>query len=231
MLDTAIMDLHAPLNLAIDPVQAAERTCVNLLQRAADIADTQCCMDSTLQEYNTTQGFTPTRDGPSQVGQVPQRGRNLGMELDRMAPPTRPPPVIAKPTYSSSSKNLWATRYIASKLAGLQGEDLRKKQARLQELLSTAELQQAAMVRLARPAARDVTTNPSSWSQAGIRCNRHHRQTKAEVSTAGAITLQAGAVEITAPSIPAIAADSPVSRLLSRESRATCLGPMPSSWH
>jgi hypothetical protein len=48
MLDIAIMDLHAPLSLAIDPVQAAERTCVNLLQRAADIADTRCCMDSTL---------------------------------------------------------------------------------------------------------------------------------------------------------------------------------------
>jgi hypothetical protein len=121
-------------------------------------------MDSTLREYNTTQGFTPARDRPSQVGQVPQRGRNLGMELDRMAPPARLPPVIAKPTYNSSSKNLRAVRYIASELAGLQGEDLREKQARLQELLSTAELQQAAMGQLARLAARDVTMDPSSWS-------------------------------------------------------------------
>jgi hypothetical protein len=160
---------------------------------------------------------------------VPQQGRNLGMELDRMDPPARPPPVIAKPTYSSSSKNLRDAHYIVSELAGLQGEDLREKQAHLQELLSTAELQQAAMGRLARPAARDVTMDPSSWSQAGIRRNMHHRQTKAKVSTARAITLQAGVVKITAPSIPAIATGGPASRLLSRESHATCLGPTPPS--
>jgi hypothetical protein len=57
--------------------------------------------------------------------------------------------------------------------------------------------------------------DPSSWSQAGIRRNMHHRQTKAKVSTARAITLQAGVVKITAPSIPAIATGGPASRLLS----------------
>jgi hypothetical protein len=33
-------------------------------------------------------------------------------------------------------------RYITSELAGLQGEDLREKQAQLQELLDAADLQQ-----------------------------------------------------------------------------------------
>jgi hypothetical protein len=39
-------------------------------------------------------------------------------------------------------KNLRAAHYVTSKLAGLQGEDLREKQARLQELLDAADLQQ-----------------------------------------------------------------------------------------
>jgi hypothetical protein len=41
------------------------------------------------------------------------------------------PHIIAKPTYSMPTKNLHATRYITSELDGLQGEDLREKQARL----------------------------------------------------------------------------------------------------
>jgi hypothetical protein len=55
------------------------------------------------------------------------------------------PPVIAKPTYNTPTKDLCAARYISSELAGLQGEDLREKQARLQELLDAADLQQQAM--------------------------------------------------------------------------------------
>jgi hypothetical protein len=42
-------------------------------------------------------------------------------------------------------KNLRAVRYITSELDGLQGEDLREKQARIQELLNAADLQQQAM--------------------------------------------------------------------------------------
>jgi hypothetical protein len=67
------------------------------------------------------------------------------MELDHVAPLARLPPVIAKPTYSPPSKNLWVARYITTKLAGLKSEEFREKQARLQELLSSAELQQEAM--------------------------------------------------------------------------------------
>jgi hypothetical protein len=43
------------------------------------------------------------------------------------------------------TKNLHAARYITSELDGLQGEDLREKQARIQELLDAADLQQQAM--------------------------------------------------------------------------------------
>jgi hypothetical protein len=42
-------------------------------------------------------------------------------------------------------KNLCTARYITSELDGLQGEDLREKQARIQELLDAADLQQQAM--------------------------------------------------------------------------------------
>jgi hypothetical protein len=41
------------------------------------------------------------------------------------------PLIINKPTYSTPMKNLYAARYITSELDGLQGEDLREKQARI----------------------------------------------------------------------------------------------------
>jgi hypothetical protein len=110
------MDLCAPLDLTIDPVKAAETlelTCIALLGKAVDIKDTRRSLDSTLHEYSTTQGFTLAGDGPSLAGQVRQRGRDLGMEQDRMAPPARSPPVIAELTNSSSTKSPRAARYEA----------------------------------------------------------------------------------------------------------------------
>jgi hypothetical protein len=67
------------------------------------------------------------------------------VELNQAAPSAKLPTVIAKPTYSTPTKNLHAACYVTSELAGLQGEDLREKQARLQELLDAADLQQQAM--------------------------------------------------------------------------------------
>jgi hypothetical protein len=128
------MDLRAPLNLTADPaklVEDLEQTRRTLLNNAVGIEDTRRRVFSMLREYNTAQGYTPARDGPSQAGQVHQRGRDLGMELNRVAPSAKSPPIIAKPTYSTPTKNLRATRYITSELAGLQGDDLREKQARL----------------------------------------------------------------------------------------------------
>jgi hypothetical protein len=92
-----------------------------------NVEDTHRCILSTL--HNTAHGFTSARDGPSRVGQVCQRGRELGVELNQVAPSVKLPPVITKPTYSTPTKNLRAACYITSKLDGLQGEDLRQKQA------------------------------------------------------------------------------------------------------
>jgi hypothetical protein len=134
-LDAAITDLRAPLNLTADPAKLTEdleRTRRTLLQEAIGVEDTHRRVLSMLHEYNTTQGYTPAGDGPSRAGQVRQRGRDLGEELNQAA---KLPPVITKPTYSTPTKNLRAARYITSELAGLQGEDLWEKQARLQELL------------------------------------------------------------------------------------------------
>jgi hypothetical protein len=74
-LDTAITDLHAPLNLTTDPVKLSEdleRTHRNLLKEATSIEDTRQRVLSTLHGYNTAQGFTPAGDGPSRAGQVHQ---------------------------------------------------------------------------------------------------------------------------------------------------------------
>jgi hypothetical protein len=35
-----------------------------------------------MNEYNVAHGFTPAGDGPSWAGQVRQRGRELGAELN-----------------------------------------------------------------------------------------------------------------------------------------------------
>jgi hypothetical protein len=64
----------------------------------------------------------------------------LGAELNQAASSVKLPPIINKPTYSMPTKNLRAARYITSELDGLQGEDLRDKQARIQELLNAADL-------------------------------------------------------------------------------------------
>jgi hypothetical protein len=142
-LDSGIIDLRAPLDLTADPAKLTkdlERTRRTLLKEAISIEDTRRRVLSTLHEYNTTQGYTPAGDGPSRAGQVRQRGHDLGAELNHAAPSAKLPPVIAKLTYSTPTKNLHAACYITSKLASLQGDDLREKQAWLQELLDAADL-------------------------------------------------------------------------------------------
>jgi hypothetical protein len=148
VLDAAITDLRAPLDLTADPVKVSEdleRMRRNFLKEAIDVEDTRRCILSTIQEYNTAHGFTLAGDGPSQAGQVRQRGCELDAELNQAAPSAKLPPIITKPTYRMPTKNLRAARYITSELDGLQGEDLREKQAWIQELLDAADLQQRAM--------------------------------------------------------------------------------------
>jgi hypothetical protein len=148
VLDAAITDLRAPLDISADPVKVSEDlewTRLNLLKEAVDVDDTCRRVLSTINEYNVAHGFTPARDGPSRAGQVHQRGRELGAELNQASPSAKLPPIINKPTYNTPTKNLRAARYITSELDGLQGEDLQEKQARIQELLNAADLQQQAM--------------------------------------------------------------------------------------
>jgi hypothetical protein len=134
VLDAAITDLRTPLDLTVDPAKLTEdleRTRRTLLQEAIGVEDAHRRVLSMLHEYNTAQGYTLAGDGPSRAGQVRQRGRDLGAQLNQAAPSARLPPIITKPTYSTPTKNLHAARYVTSELAGLQGEDLREKQARL----------------------------------------------------------------------------------------------------
>jgi hypothetical protein len=148
VLDAAITDLRAPLDFTADPAKLTEdleRTRHTLLQEAIAVEDAHRRVLSTLHEYNTAQGYTPAGDGPSRAGQVRQQGRDLGAELNQAAPSVKLPQIIAKPMYIMPTKNLCAARYVTSELGGLQGEDLREKQARLQELLDAADLQQQAM--------------------------------------------------------------------------------------
>jgi hypothetical protein len=77
ILDSAIIDLHAPLDLTIDPVKITEnmeQARIALLNKAVSIEDTHRRVNSMLREYNTAQGYTPAGDGPSRSRQVRQRG-------------------------------------------------------------------------------------------------------------------------------------------------------------
>jgi hypothetical protein len=85
VLDAAITDLHAPLDISADPVKVSEdleRTRLNLLKEVVDIDDTRGCVLSTINEYNVAHGFTPAGDDPSRARQVHQRGCELGAELN-----------------------------------------------------------------------------------------------------------------------------------------------------
>jgi hypothetical protein len=85
VLDAAITDLRAPLDITTDPVKISEdleRTCRNLLKEAVDVDDTRRHILSTINEYNVAHGFTLAGDGPSRAGQVHQRGHKLGAELN-----------------------------------------------------------------------------------------------------------------------------------------------------
>jgi hypothetical protein len=122
ILDAAITDLRAPLDLTADPAKLTEdleQTRRTLRQEAIGVEDARRCVLSMLHEYNTAQGYTLAGDGPSQAGQVRQRGHDVGAELNQAAPSAKLPPMIAKPTYSTPTKNLRAARYITSELAGL----------------------------------------------------------------------------------------------------------------
>jgi hypothetical protein len=75
VLDAAITNLRAPLDLTTDPAKLSEdleRTRRNLLKEAIGIEDTRRRVLSTIHEYNTAQGYTLAGDGPSQAGQVHQ---------------------------------------------------------------------------------------------------------------------------------------------------------------
>jgi hypothetical protein len=123
VLDSAIMDLRAPLDLTTDPAKIAEnleQACLAVLDKAVDIKDTRWRVNSMLCKYNTAQGYTSDGDGPSQAEQVPERGRDLGTKLNRAAPSARSPPVIAKRTYNTPTKNLRDARYITSERLGFK---------------------------------------------------------------------------------------------------------------
>jgi hypothetical protein len=200
ILDAAIMDLRAPLDLTADPIKATEnleQTRIAPLGKAVDIENSRCRVNSTLHEYNIVQDFTPAGDGPSQPRQEPQRGRDIGVELDRAAPSAKSPPVLANPTYSSPYKNLRATHCIATELAILQGKELRKKLAHLQELLSTPKLQQKVIALAGEASGSRRDHSPPAVGPGKTQAKQALSPNHGRVNTAGATALWAKVVGTT----------------------------------
>jgi hypothetical protein len=66
VLESAIMDLCAPLDLTANPAKLTEdlkQTRRALLDKAVSIEDTRWRVLSMLHEYNTAQDYTPAGDG------------------------------------------------------------------------------------------------------------------------------------------------------------------------
>ena len=95
-----------------------------------------------MREYNPAHGFTPAGDQPSWLHEVRRRGGNLGGRLARDDQPA-PRLAFAQPTYGSPVRNMRAAEAAAEELPNIEGEELRRQQQRVRELLAAANRQQA----------------------------------------------------------------------------------------
>src|SRR5664279_4060013 len=138
-----LQGLSTPIAPNADPAATAadlEPARLRVLQGAASIAATQCQLEATVREYNSAHGFTPVPNQPSWLDEVRRRGGGLGGELGHDGEPATPPG-FRRPVYSSPVKNMKATQAAAAEMAGLEGEELRQQQRRVQDLLAAANQQ------------------------------------------------------------------------------------------
>jgi hypothetical protein len=100
-------------------------------------------------EYDAAHGFTPITNQRSRVEEVKIRGRDLNAEIERDNKSRNRSAASYvwardKPKYITPVKNLRAVIAVAKELPALSGEALLQQQARLNGLLSVANVQQEA---------------------------------------------------------------------------------------
>ena len=107
------------------------------------MAETRDEFDRCLREYKAAHQFTPAPKGPSRLGQVRDRGKQINAELQKEARPqaSRTPSVMSvprkmyyMPSYDTPAKALRAAQAAMAELAHLTGEARERQQARINEL-------------------------------------------------------------------------------------------------
>ena len=142
-----LQGLTTPIDAGADPEQAAvllEQARQRLLSSAHDVAATHLHVEAQVREYNYAHGFTPVVAEPNQRGNIRcnltgemagEPATKAGLAAPASAPTTH------RPVYSSPAKNMKAAWTVAAELPGLEGDELRAQQQRVQDLLDTADHQ------------------------------------------------------------------------------------------
>ena len=153
-LRATIERLGMPLEVNADPVLARaqlEEFRKIVIREAKEVARTQEEYEMIVAEYNGAQEFAPVAKGPSRMNEVRDRGKNLNAEIDRdgRTRGSRTTSAISpgKPKYSSPAKTLRAAEAVIAGLPHLTGDALRRQQARANELVATANRQNAAYLK------------------------------------------------------------------------------------
>ena len=114
-----------------------------VLEEAEKFAPAKRELDRSLREYHSAYGLTPMSKQPSRFGQVRNRGRDLNAEIDRddrskSRSVASASALSDRPVYDSPTKNLRAADAAAAELSNLTGEEWRRQQIRVNELVRVA---------------------------------------------------------------------------------------------
>ena len=138
-MDATIANLGKPVQAKADPEKAhaqLEEHRQRLLREAKEMAETRDKFDRCLREYEAAHQFTPAPKGPSRLGQVRNRGKQINAELQKEARPQAsrslsvmsvPRKKYCMPSYDTPAKALRAAQAAMAELTHLPG-DARERQ-------------------------------------------------------------------------------------------------------
>ena len=116
-----------------------------MLEQAEVVAAKKRDLERSIREYESAHGLTPASKQPSRLGDVRNRGKNLNAEIARDGRPRGAASASSYsvlPVYDTPAKNLRAANAAAAELSNLSGDEWRRQQMRVNELVKAANEQQ-----------------------------------------------------------------------------------------
>ena len=116
-----------------------------MLEQAQVVAAKKRDLERSIREYESAHGLTPASKQPSRLCDVRNRGKNLNTEIARDGRPLGAASASSYsvlPVYDSPAKNLRAANAAAPELSNLSGDEWRRQQMRVNELVKAANAQQ-----------------------------------------------------------------------------------------